>query len=279
MSSPAPKRSNARFERLYCAYDQIFERIDCGGLGQVVVYTSRAPDNSSENEDGAAVIEVDDRRLVLAVSDGVGGLPGGNKASSAALESLRACIVQARASDQPLREAILSGFDRANHAVAALAGGPAATLAVVEVDGRSVRTYHVGDSGVLVFGGRGKMRLQTIFHSPVGYAIEAGVLDEEDAIEHEDRHIVSNVIGDPAMHVGMSSALKLKLRDTLVIASDGLFDNLYTQEIVETLRRGELSGAVQSLADGCHARMAGAEDGSPSKPDDLTMVVFRAHGG
>lgn len=279
MASPAPRRSNARFERLYCNYDRIFEEIDCGELGQVVVYTARAPDNSRENEDGAAVIEVDDQHLVLAVSDGVGGQPGGQAASSAALESLRACIAEARAREQPLREAILSGFDRANHAVAALAGGPAATLAVVEVDGRSVRTYHVGDSGVLVFGGRGKMRLQTIFHSPVGYAIEAGVLDEEDAIEHEDRHIVSNVIGDPGMHVGMSSALKLKVRDTLVIASDGLFDNLYTQEIVERLRRGELSSAVQGLAAACQARMAGSEDGRPSKPDDLTVVVFRAYGG
>lgn len=254
------------------------ERIECGTLGQAVVYTARAPDKTGENEDGAAVIVFDDERLVLAVSDGVGGQPGGQAASTTTLDALRDSIASARDGDQALREAILSGFDLANHAVAALGGGPAATLAVVEIDGRSVRTYHVGDSGVLVFGGRGKMRLQTIFHSPVGYALEAGVLDEEDAIEHEDRHIVSNVIGDPAMHVGMSSALKLKVRDTVLMASDGLFDNLYTQEIVEHLRSGALSTAVQALADACHARMAGSGDDHPSKPDDLTLVAFRPHG-
>ena len=130
------------------------------------------------------------------------------------------------------REAILSGFDRANRAVLQRGGGGATTLAVVEVRAGRLRSYHVGDSGVLVFGGRGKVRLQTIFHSPVGYAVEAGVLDEEEAMNHVDRHLVSNVVGDRSMHVGVSYPRRLRPMDTVVLASDGLFDNAYTEEVV-----------------------------------------------
>jgi serine/threonine protein phosphatase PrpC len=261
---------------LYYARDRVLERIHLAPLGQAVLYTSRCPDKLGENEDAAAILQVDDERLVLAVCDGVGGQPDAQAASALALECLQGSVAGSRVADHPLREAILSGFDDANDAVVDLASGAATTMAVVEVEGRIVRSYHVGDSGVLVFGGRGKLKLQSIFHSPVGYALEAGVLDEQDAIEHEDRHLISNVIGDPGMHVGMSSPVALRPRDTVVIASDGLFDNMYTEEIIECLRRGALTDAVQTLADECHARMADPVEGRPSKPDDLTVLAFRA---
>ena len=83
------------------------------------------------------------------------------------------------------------------------------------------------EDGGRVLGGAGKVRLQTIAHSPGGYGLEAGFIDEQDAMRHEDRHIVSNVIGDPAMHVGLSSPLRLRALDSVVLGSDGLFDNLY----------------------------------------------------
>ncbi|MEN8164347.1 MAG: ATP-binding protein, partial [Acidobacteriota bacterium] len=48
-----------------------------------------------------------------------------------------------------------------------------------EIDGRSIRPYHVGDSQAVVCGQRGKLKLQTMAHAPVAYAVEAGVLDED----------------------------------------------------------------------------------------------------
>jgi serine/threonine protein phosphatase PrpC len=68
----------------------------------------------------------------------------------------------------------------------------------------------------------------------------------------------------------MQSALTLKVRDTLVVASDGLYDNLSTDAIVETLRRGPLEAAVDTLVAETRARMEGG-----GKPDDLTLVAFR----
>ena len=132
-----------------------------------------------------------------------------------------------------LRAAILNGIEAANQAVRDLGTGAATTLALVEIQDRTIRTYHVGDSEILVTGQRGKVKLQTIPHSPIGYAVEAGLMEEEEAIHHEARHVISNVIGSDQMRIEMGPPTELAPRDTLLLASDGLFDNLFPDEIVE----------------------------------------------
>ncbi len=62
----------------------------------------------------------------------------------------------------------------------------------------ALRPYHVGDSTNLLTGQRGKLEFAMISHSPTGYAMEAGVLGEEEALVHEDRHDVSNLLGAAA---------------------------------------------------------------------------------
>ena len=262
-------------EHLFLATDTLHWCMPEFAPAQLCVASSRCPHGDADNEDAVLVVRPDGDSLVLAVADGVGGLPAGESASSLALKAMRDALRVRLADGTDLREAILSGFDRANRAVLAHAGGGATTLAVVEVVRGRLRSYHVGDSGVLVFGGRGRMRLQTIAHSPVGYAVEAGVLDEQEAMSHEDRHLVSNVVGDRDMHLGMSSPVSLNPRDTVLLASDGLFDNAYTDEVVERLRKGPLARSTAELVATCRQRMEQPVRGLPSKPDDLTLVAFR----
>jgi serine/threonine protein phosphatase PrpC len=109
----------------------------------------------------------------------------------------------------------------------------------------------------------------------VGYAIEAGVLNEKQAMNHADRHLVSNVIGDRAMHVGMSYPLRLNPLDTVLLATDGLFDNAYTDEIVRRSCKGNLHDTSERLIDECLDRMQAPVKGAPGKPDDLTLVAYR----
>ncbi|MGI9302508.1 MAG: PP2C family protein-serine/threonine phosphatase [Gammaproteobacteria bacterium] len=263
-----------RLEQLYLDRHETADAVHSLTVGEIAVFSASSPLPDAANEDAAAVIEVDRGTAVLAVADGLGGQPDGQRASGLALKSLRDAITEVE-DGEDLREAILSGFERANQAVISLGTGAATTLAVAEIHDRAVRTFHTGDSGIVVFGGRGKVTLQTISHSPVGYAVEAGVLDEHMAMAHEDRHVVSNVVGDPAMHVTMGSRLRLKRRDTVVVASDGLFDNLFVGEIVERLRKGALAQSMASLVHECRKRMDDSSGDQPGKPDDLTVVSFR----
>ena len=60
--------------------------------------------------------------------------------------------------------------------------------------------------------------MRTVAHSPVGYAEEAGLLDREEAIHHAHRHLVSNMLGMPEMHIEVGPPLTLDARDTIVLA-------------------------------------------------------------
>ena len=247
--------------------------------GSAAVYSARCPGKESANEDAAALIPVGEAAGVLAVADGLGGLPAGERASVLAVRCLASALKRAEPGDATLRSAILDGFEHANRAVAKLGVGAATTLAVAEIQKGSMRPYHVGDSMILVVGQRGKIKLQTVSHSPVGFAVEAGVLDESEAMHHEDRHIVSNVLGAPDMRIEIGSTIAIAPCDTVLLASDGLFDNLHIAEIVQRLRKGPLALGAQRLAADASRRMSDPEDGLPSKPDDLTFVAFRATPG
>lgn len=101
------------------------------------------------------------------------------------------------------------------------------------------------------------------------------MLDSREALLHEDLHLVSNLVGMAEMKVEMGPRTTLAALDTVLVASDGLLDNLHLEEIVETIRTGPLEAAAQSLVHDCRQRMASPEEGVPSKPDDLGFLLFR----
>ena len=85
----------------------------------------------------------------------------------------------------------------------------------------------------------------------------------------------SNILGTVDMRIEIGPPIRLSRFDTLLLASDGLFDNLSIEEVVTTMRKGPLHQNVASLVKAAHARMAQDSTGMPSKPDDLTIVAFR----
>ncbi len=243
--------------------------------GQAAVFSSRCPGQGASNEDAAGLIPIGARAAVLVVADGCGGARSGHHAAGLAVQAIAAAL--AGLDDEPtvVRAAILHGIDQANRVIRDMGVGAATTLAAVEVRDRIIRPYHVGDSMILVVGQRGRVKLQSVSHSPIGFALEAGMLDEQEAMHHEDRHLVSNVIGSADMRVEMGSALRLAPRDSLLLASDGLVDNLHVREVAERLRKGPLHAAARRLADDARQRMAQPVEGLPSKPDDLTFIAYR----
>ena len=244
-------------------------------LGQICVRSLRSPDKPTPNEDAAAVIPVANGSLVLAVADGVGGTPAGREASNLAVSTLARVLAALPPDTAQLRPAILDALEEANRAVLDLGRGAATTLVVATVDSQGMRCYHVGDSELLLVGQRGRIKQRVVPHSPTGFAVEAGLLDEDEAIQHEQRHVLFNVIGSPDMRVEIGAASKVAPRDTLLLASDGLFDNLFLDEIVDSIRKGPLEHAADTLVERARQRMAGVVADRPCKPDDLTIVLYR----
>ncbi|MFQ5590291.1 MAG: PP2C family protein-serine/threonine phosphatase [Phycisphaerae bacterium] len=255
--------------------DTAFPELHGVASGTVALFTARCTGKDSPNEDSAALVCTEDGRGAIIMADGFGGLPEGHRASQLAVSAVTDAVEASVNSGGELQAGVLAGFDAANHAVQELRLGAATTLAVVEIDGAIVRPYHVGDSEVMVVGQRGKLKLQTIAHSPVGYSVEAGLLRPSDALHHEERHVVSNMVGTTDMRIDVGPMLSLRPRDTLVVATDGLFDNLAPDEIIQLVRKGTLGSSAAALVARCRHRMSGLSNDGPCKPDDLTLALFR----
>lgn len=240
--------------------------------GQLCLVSVRGP-GKSDNEDSALVLE-HDQGLLLAVADGMGGLKAGGRASRVALETLAEHVLGALEQGISLRHGVLDGIAAANRAVLELKLGAGTTLVAVVVQEGRAQPLHAGDSVALHVGQRGRVRTSTTPHSPTGYLVEAGMMEEEEALHDEERHLVSNYLGWEGMHIEVGAPRRVQPRDTLLLASDGLVDNLAPEEIVERIRRGPMVPAASALRQLALARMAGGGE-APGKPDDLTFLLYR----
>lgn len=242
--------------------------------GKLSLYTARSPDKDTCNEDAAAVLPCAERAGVLAIADGLGGMTNSERASAAVMTGLEKTVC---ALDDPefLRDAILNGIENANLEILAMGTGCATTVLAVEVNNNTIRSVHAGDSMALITGQRGKLKYQTISHSPVGYALESGFMQDEEAMTHDDRHYISNSVGSTEMRLELGPLVALNTYDTLLLASDGLFDNLTIEEIIRLIRCGDLDRCARNLLLLCKQRMANQGDSELCKPDDLTFILYR----
>jgi PPM family protein phosphatase len=260
-------------QRLYVESDMAIADITKVTEGHVAVLCRRCPDKVEPNDDSAAFIQTASGAIVMLVADGVGGCPLGYKASAIAVES----IIEGVEAAEPfsdLRPAILDGIERANREILDLGIGAATTLAVVEIQDRVARAYQVGDSMTLMIGQRGALKWKSTPHSPVGYAIESGMLDESEAMHHHDRHVVSNLVGSRSMHIEIGPTRTLSPRDSVIVGSDGLFDNLHVAEVIALAKSGRPDKRIASLAELATRRMNEHVDGQPGKPDDLAVLIY-----
>jgi len=248
---------------------------DTVGPGIAAYVSVRCPGRDGANEDAAALIPISGEHCVLVIADGFGGHPAGAQAAEIAVKHIERFVCARGSGENNFRSAIVDGFEKADEAVRDMGVGAATTLAVADIEGDHFRSYHVGDSAIMVVGQRGRIKMRSVAHSPVGYAVESGLIDEEEAMNHEERHVVSNMVGSSEMRIEIGPTLRLAPRDTVLLASDGLWDNMMFDDVVERVRKGPLGTSVWSLAEDCRGRMINPTPELPSKPDDLTVVGFR----
>ena len=240
--------------------------------GEAVVFSRPHPygHGSDANEDALGLFQPEPDRLWLAIADGVGGLPRGQEAASRVIEMLG----EPRSIQNV--ESMESRIAASNQVLLEQLPGGATTISVVEILGDSLISYHAGDSAALVVGQRGRIKLKTQCHSPVGISEASGRLDEKQALFHPRRHLLNNMMGDPALWLEKQAALDLAALDTVLVASDGLWDNLFIAEAIEAIRAGPLISAAQLLVDTVISRMNAPVTGLPSKPDDVSFILYRS---
>lgn len=260
--------------------------------GEAVLFSSKAYDKTTGNEDAALFCELPGAVTVLAVADGVGGLPAGAEAAATAIGAVRRAVERTversdrvadrsvdretdREAGSTLRSAIFDAFEDANARLLEQGVGAATTLVVVEVRGDVARAYHAGDSGALLVGQRGRVRFETIPHSPVGYGVAAGMLEPSQTHHHDERHLLSNCVGSREMRVEIGAPVTMAARDTLLLATDGVLENIERRDLIDQIRIGSLLQAATDLQARLRLTMAGVDPKLPAHPDDATALLFR----
>ena len=211
-----------------------------------------------------------ERPNLYAVADGMGGHAGGEVAARVAVETLEEAFERAPTSDG-LRDA----FSEANTAIwresqanldlrgmgttltaVALVGGP---------DGHDVLTLgNVGDSRAYLFT-EGHMVQVTDDHSLAEERMRQGEMTEAEAAIHPQRHILTRALGVSSEVEADMWELHLRTGDRLLLCSDGLSNEVGTDEMAEILE------AVDDPEEAANRLVEVANDHGGS--DNITVVI------
>ncbi|MEI8026025.1 MAG: PP2C family serine/threonine-protein phosphatase [Pseudomonadota bacterium] len=254
----------------FCMERPEFFETSCGSLA---VFLKKGT-KKSRNEDSLMVAQLENRGMVLAVADGVGGHADGDQASKLAIDTLIEIIEREPFSDAKIRNLVLDAFEEGNERIIRSFQDAATTLMVAEIKDQAVRFYLAGDSLALISSSRGRLKYRVYGHNPVDFGILAGVWDESQYDPMGTRHMVTSVLGSEDMQVQVTSSLVLTPGDTLVLGSDGLFDNLSSREISKIIAHKNLDLAASQLQEKVASQMKSG-DLEYSKEDDLSFILFR----
>ena len=202
----------------------------------------------------------------LLVCDGMGGERGGGVASALAADTVAARIehdVKSGMGETSVRHVLESAGAAANAAVYSRAQADAAltgmgtTLSAVVVTGDTAHVLHVGDSRVYLLR-EGKLHRLTTDHTVVQMLLERGDLTEKDAENHPQRHYITRAVGAERDILPDVFTIDLQAGDTLMVCSDGLYNELAPDTLTALLGTCVAEKSAQALIDG--ANRSGGHD-------------------
>jgi|HubBroStandDraft_6_1064221.scaffolds.fasta_scaffold10512_2 serine/threonine protein phosphatase PrpC len=205
------------------------------------------------------------------VADGMGGYEGGQEASRLAVETVQS--VYSNAVGDALQQSLLDAFAVAHAGILNYATehpelqGMGTTCTAVSIVGRQLCFAHVGDSRLYLIRG-GTLSRITRDHSYVGRLVESGIVREEDAETHPQRHILTAALGSGRELTPdvPQQPLALEAGDTLVLCTDGLWGVVGDQDLGRIAQANAPKEACVALV------QLALERGGP---DNITVLVLR----
>jgi serine/threonine protein phosphatase PrpC len=219
-----------------------------------------------------ARLELGERGVLLAVSDGMGGEHAGEVASAVVVEALARAMVDT-APDSPVPVQIAGAVQNANREVLRAAREPGrtgmgATLTAVFVQaqdaGATAFIAEVGDSRAYLLRA-GRITQLTKDQSYVQLLLDSGTIDAHEAAESPLHNVILQAMGRSRRIDVAMGKLELRRRDCLLVCSDGLTNAIADGEIRNVvLHSPDLEEACDRLV-----RLANARGGD----DNITLVA------
>ena len=242
--------------------DLVGAKSDKGPVRQANEDAFWVPDAETPTELGALYV----------VTDGVGGQEDGAAAAQLAALMVRDTFYRLREGGEEIQAALQDAIHQANQAVYEEAqtrsgGRMGCTIVAAVQDQGQLVVAHVGDARAYLVRSD-KLHQLTRDDTWVQKQVEAGLITPEDAVQHELRNVVTQVLGNkPEIHVHLAAPRTLRNGDILLLCSDGLYDALSENEMLQLLTGGQPPTAAAALVQA--ATVAGAGD-------NITAVVVNS---
>lgn len=233
---------------------------------KIGLYLKKCPTNNGSNEDSLFIYS-DEKVICFGVSDGAGGHPRGADASSLAVHSM----INFLEKNEEIHPNFIQAINRANESVMEMKAGARCTLCFGYISDNQFSCHNVGDSEIVYWNSKGNEIYSNVPHSNVGYLIEGGALEQSESLDAPERHIVSSLIGDPTLRVESSTQMETKKGQTIIVGSDGVFDNISHEELCQIVTKGAFENSFEELCRIC-------EEQDPEKwkkPDDISFILIR----
>lgn len=238
-------------------------RVDCDGIA--AFGRSLKGYRHKRNDDRFIIKDLNSGTILMAVSDGMGGHPGGDIAAEDVIGSLD--LISDAAGNEVV--SIHSAIDRADVIIrnrvrkSLTLEGMGATVTAAILNRQKLWWGHVGDSRLYLLRNNHMCQI-TKDHSFLHDFIEDGEISEEEALSHPMAHVLDQCVG--CIDAGADhGSFDVKPGDYILLNTDGLFRVLSDHQIVSTVSSSRnVTSVVDKLltltADNC-------------APDDTTVVM------
>jgi protein phosphatase len=246
---------------------QIIDHIEIGYLTD----TGRKRDH---NEDNLYVFSphtnFEQRGMLFAVADGMGGHAGGEFASRIAVDTLGKYYTSEN-DNKSFLVSLENCITEANSLIYSQAQsspvlrGMGTTLTTAIVDNSSLNIGQVGDSRVYLVR-NGQLQQLTNVHSLVAEQIRQGIITEAEASSHPAKNIITRALGTKAKVEIDFYTFELEADDRVLLCSDGLHGYVKDERTLELVVQSESPmDAVRKLI---------AQANENGGPDNITCILI-----
>jgi len=188
------------------------------------------------------------------VADGMGGHKAGEVASQSAVDTIGQLCLAGNFADP--RQILVNAYLEANRSIYSHANadfdchGMGTTATALIIAGGMGCYAHVGDSRLYRIRNR-QIEQMTRDHTLVAQLLEYGMITPDQAKDHPNKNVLTNVLGtNPEVVVDVSEALfPIWIDDTFLLCSDGLFDKISDHEIMQMIVDSSPEEACRELVD------------------------------
>ena len=225
------------------------------------------------NEDACFVIP---KENVYILCDGVGGNNSGEVASRKTVSGIAEYVSENPLDKVKTFRTVKTYFDNCLHKInyeilkesrsSVENRGMATTLVLTYFRGQRIYAMNVGDSRAYVLRNH-KLKQITEDHTYVNSLVKAGVITEEEAVDHENRNMITRAVGadygvQPDFFTGI-----IRSGDIIMMCSDGLYDEVPEDKIIELLSQDKtMTDIASDLVDTAN-KNGGA--------DNITTIVLK----